>query len=162
TPNPQCARQSSELDILDYLVKPIRMERYFKAVNKAQDYFALQQNQSADTSSEVGDDFIYVRADRKYVRIGFSDVLYIRGLKDYVVIHTHSARYSTAMNMKTIHAQLPEKIFARISKSYIVNVGQISAFDNEHVYVGDESLPIGKAFREAFKRVYVEGKLIGR
>ena len=89
-------------------------------------------------------------------------IRYIGGLKDYVVLHTSAGKYTTAMNLKTIHSQLPKSIFARISKSHVVNVGHVEAFDSDFVYVEGESLPIGKAYAKDFKANYIDQDLVER
>lgn len=158
TAYPQFAFEAYELDAIDYLIKPIRLPRFIKAVNKAAEYHRLR---NAD-AGQVEDTHIFIRSDRKYVRIELSDILFIRGLKDYVIVHTSERRYSTAMNVKTIHGQLPQDQFARVSKSYIVNARHIEAFDNDTAYIGGEEIPIGKAYREAFFKDFVDGKLVDR
>jgi two-component system, LytTR family, response regulator len=164
TAYPQYALDSYELDVIDYLLKPIRFERFVKAVNKAQDYFDLSQSKEAsDTLIEsVSQDFIYIKADRKYFKIYFQEILYIEGLKDYVIIHVPGRKVITAMNLKTIFDQLPPSIFARISKSYIVNTKHIVSFDTYNLYLSNVELPIGNNFKDEFFRDFVEKKVVKR
>lgn len=152
------ALEGYELNVLDYLVKPIRMQRFLQAVNKAMEMHQLKENSGKAPSS----DSIFIRADRKYIRVALTDIIYISGLKDYVVLHTTKGRYTTALNLKTIHGQLPHQTFARISKSHLVNVDYVDAFDGLYVYIGEESLPMGKAFSKDFKTNYVDQDLISR
>jgi len=141
TAYPQYALESYELDALDYLVKPIRIERFLKAVNKAENHLKLLQNVSNNNSVEkIEGDFVFIKADRKFFKIYFKDILYIEGLKDYVIIYTGDNKIITSMNVKTISAQLPSSIFARVSKSYIVNVMHITSFDNELVYIQNNEI----------------------
>jgi DNA-binding LytR/AlgR family response regulator len=165
TAYPQYALDSYELDVVDYLLKPIRFERFVKAVNKAQSYLQLlQPNQSPQNEIEtIGDEFMFIKADRKFFKIHFKDITYIEGLKDYVIIHTTTQKVVTAMNLKTIFEQLPPKIFARISKSYIVNTASILSFDTFHVYLQNNlELPLGMTFKDDFFKDYVHGKVVSK
>jgi DNA-binding LytR/AlgR family response regulator len=164
TAYPQYALDSYELDVIDYLLKPIRFERFMKAVNKALDYFELSNARGDEASSieSVNHDFIYIKADRRYFKIHFQDILYIEGLKDYVTIYLSGRKVITAMNLKTIFDQLPQGIFARISKSYIVNTKHIVSFDNFVVYLPNAELPIGNNFKDSFFKDFVEKKVVKR
>jgi DNA-binding LytR/AlgR family response regulator len=162
TAYPQYALDSYELDAIDYLLKPIRLERFVKAVNKAQNYTDLlaSKEEKSNQIESVSDDFLYIKSDRKYFKIFFKDILFIEGLKDYVVICLSNQKIITGVNLKTIYEQLPQKQFARISKSYIVNTEQIISFDVFNVYLANVELPIGMSFKDDFLRNYVEGKVM--
>lgn len=163
TAYPQYALESYELEAIDYLVKPIRIERFLKAVNKAENYLKLlQQDGNNNQVEKIEDDFIFIKADRKYFKIYFKDILYIEGLKDYVVIYTGDNKIITSMNVKTIAAQLPPAIFARVSKSYIVNTLHITSLDNEMIYIQKNEIPLGQSYREDFLQRYIEGKIVRR
>jgi DNA-binding LytR/AlgR family response regulator len=163
TAYPQYALESYELDAIDYLVKPIRIERFLKAVNKAENHLRLLQQEANNSQVEkIEDDFVFIKADRKYFKIYFKDILYIEGLKDYVIIYTGDNKIITSMNVKTIAAQLPVSIFARVSKSYIVNVLHITSFDNELVYIQNNEIPLGQSFKDDFIKQYIDGKIVKR
>jgi DNA-binding LytR/AlgR family response regulator len=163
TAYPQYALESYELDAIDYLVKPIRIERFLKAVNKADNHLRLlQQEGNKNQVEKFEDDYVFIKADRKYFKINFKDILYIEGLKDYVIIYTSDNKYITSMNVKTIAAQLPETIFARVSKSYIVNVQHIISFDNELIYIRNNEIPLGQGYKDEFIRHYIERKIVKR
>ena len=157
------ALESYELDAIDYLVKPIRIERFLKAVNKAENHLRLLQQEVSNSQVEkIEDDFVFIKADRKYFKIYFKDILYIEGLKDYVIIYTADNKIITSMNVKTIAARLPSSIFARVSKSYIVNVLHITSFDNELVYIQNNEIPLGQSFKDDFISQYIDGKIVRR
>jgi DNA-binding LytR/AlgR family response regulator len=162
TAYPQYALESYELDAIDYLVKPIRIERFLKAVNKAENHLRLLQQEGSSQVEKIEDDYVFIKADRKYFKIYFKDILYIEGLKDYVVIYTKDSKVITSMNIKTIAAQLPAAIFARVSKSYIVNVLHISSFDNELIYVLNNEIPLGQSYKDDFLKQYIDGKIVKR
>ncbi|MEY4902553.1 MAG: hypothetical protein RLZZ292_368 [Bacteroidota bacterium] len=162
TAYPQYALDSYELNTVDYLLKPIRFERFVKAVNKAQNYINLLQTTDMSQVASVSEEFVYIKADRKFFKVFFNDIQYIEGLKDYVIIHTKDQKVVTAMNLKTIFEKLPQHIFARISKSYIVNTSYIVSCDQYSVYLSTIELPLGNSFKDDFFKIFVDGKLIGR
>lgn len=155
------ALEGFELDVVDYLVKPIRIQRFIKAVNKAKDIYDLQ---NAETVVEVNneEDYIYIKSERKYVRLFYKDIKYIKGLKDYVMIYTTNDKMMTAMNIKTINSKLPPSIFARVNKSYIININFIDAIELDFILLGDEEIPLGRTYKEDFIDRYVKTKLIQR
>lgn len=161
TAYPQYALESYELDVIDYLVKPIRIERFIKAVNKANDYHVIKQLPFSSID-KIEDNYFYVKADRKYVKIHFDDILFIEGLKDYVIIQTSKEKIMTAMNVKTIFSYLPETIFARINKSFIINIKHIKEIDNDFVIINNHELPIGRTFKDNFLNNYISNRLIKR
>lgn len=160
TAYPEYALESYELEVVDYLVKPIRFERFYKAVNKANQLLELKQNKTEIT--DLDEEFFYIKADRKFVKMTYSDIRYIKGVKDYVMIVTDNKPYLTAMNVKTIFSKLPHNQFARISRSFIVNIQYIESIDTDHVYIGEEEIPMGKSYKEEFIQKFVKGKLFKR
>jgi len=163
TAYPQYALESYELDAIDYLVKPIRIERFLKSVNKADNHLRLLKQEGNNNHVEkIEDDFVYIKSDRKFFKIFFKDILYIEGLKDYVIIYTADNKIITSMNVKTIAAQLPASIFARVSKSYIVNILHITALDNELIYIQHHEIPLGQSFKDDFLKQYIDGKVVKR
>lgn len=163
TAYPQYALDSYELDAIDYLVKPVRLERLMKAIYKAEQYlnFSYKENEISALES-INSEYIFIKADKKYYKLFFADIQFIEGLKDYVIIHLADKKIITAMNIKTIAAQLPASIFVRISKSFVVNFQHIISFDTFNVYLKNEELPIGNNYKDSFFENYVQGKIIKR
>jgi two-component system LytT family response regulator len=157
------ALDSYEVEAIDYLVKPIKPERFQKAIQKAFTYQNLLRSENPKNNIEkITDDYFFVKADRKVFKVLFRDILFIEGLKDYVVLHTIDQKIITAMNIKTIHEQLPQDVFVRISKSYIINIHQISSFDNNSVSIRGQEIPIGNAYRSYFFDEFVAKKMLSR
>jgi DNA-binding LytR/AlgR family response regulator len=157
------ASESYEVDAIDYLIKPVKLERFQKAVEKAQTYCKLFHTDPIDSNIEnITDDYIFVRADRRMFKVYFSDVLYIEGLKDYVVLYLENQKVITLMNIKTIHDLLPKNFFVRVSKSYIINVNKIDSVDNNTVYIGKNEIPIGNIYRDFFFNEFVTKKILSR
>lgn len=157
------ATDSYEVDAIDYLIKPVKPERFQKAVEKAHTYSRLFKADHANNNIEqVADDFFFVKADRRIFKVYFNNILFIQGLKDYVVMHCENQKVITAMNIKTIYDQLPKDMFARVSKSYIINVDHIGSVDNNTVYIGANEIPIGNIYRDLFFREFVTKKIVSR
>ena len=145
------ALDSYEVDAIDYLVKPIEIERFKRAVLKAHAYHSLLKTDNSKNRVEsVSASHIFVKAERRYFRIQLENILFIEGLKDYVVIQTPEQRIVTKMNLKSIHEMLPKDVFLRTNKSYIVNSNHIASFDNNDVFIGRYEISIGNSYRDAF------------
>jgi len=160
------ALEGFELNAIDYLLKPISLERFMKATNKAIAQVALQnKDQSSDLSAapEEDADFIFVKSDKRLVKIKFSDILYVEGLKDYVIIRCPDSRVITLQTMKSLEAKLPADIFKRIHRSYIVNIHQIKAVMGNMIEVIEKGkakhLPIGKNYREGLLEIINRNRL---
>lgn len=157
------ATDSYEVDAIDYLLKPIKLVRFQKAVEKAQTYSKLfKTDYSINNIEQVAADFFFVKADRRIFKVYFDKILFIQGLKDYVVMHTENQKVITAMNIKTIYDQLPKDRFVRVSKSYVINVKHIDSVDNNTVYIGSNEIPIGSIYRDLFFNEFVTRRIVGR
>ena len=136
-----------DVDALDYIVKPIDPNRFNKAVDRAGSYKAIVDEAKVDTTDSPVD-FIIVKAERKYVRVKLDDILYVEGLKDYVIIHLPDRKVITRMTIKGMEDMLPDKTFLRVNKSYIVNKEKIDAFDNNDINIGAMEIAIGMSYRD--------------
>lgn len=160
TAYPQYALKSYELEAIDYLLKPIDKVRLGKAINKAVIFSNLLSDETEKATFESNsENFLLVKADRRFYKVNFTDIKYIEGLKDYVVLYTSSQKLITAMNLKTIHQKIPNTVFIRVSKSYLVNMAYVDSFDHHTIYIGDVEIPIGDVYRNEFFRIYTEGSL---
>jgi DNA-binding LytR/AlgR family response regulator len=151
----QYALESYNLDVTDYLVKPVSLDRFIKACNKAKQLFELKSNRNNTNASSVNPGYFFVNADYSLVKITLSDIIYIEGLKDYIKIHLKSAQHPvvTRMPMKTIEEQLPAEQFIRIHKSYIVSVSYITAIRKSSVFVDSLELPLSDTYRDAVSAI---------
>lgn len=151
-----------ELGVIDYLVKPVRLERFLSAANKAREYLRLQELSDQNETSTQVEDHIFLKADRKFIKVMLKDILYIKGMKDYVMVYTKDSRVITAMNMKTINSQLDSSRFVRVSKSYIINVANIVEVKNNSVMISDVEIPLGKKYKEHFIDNFIRSRLLER
>ncbi len=148
----QYALEGFELNVIDYLVKPIPFERFLKAVNRARDQFLLKGGQPK--SSE--ESFFFVHSEYKELKIFHHQILYIEGLKDYVKIFvtTQDRPILTRMNLKAIEGKLPFSQFCRIHNSYIVSLSKITSTLKSQVFIKATSIPIGDKFASDFSQKY--------
>ncbi len=159
---PNYAIEGFELDAVDYLLKPISADRFMKAANKAIEQIKLRQSKTGTDQPEDGE-FIFVKADKKYVKVKYDEIIYIEGLKDYVIIRLLSGRVITLQTMKSLEDKLPPKLFKRIHRSYIVNLDQINAIVGNMVEVLENGkpkhLPVGKNYRDDLLDLVQRNKL---
>jgi DNA-binding LytR/AlgR family response regulator len=142
TAYPNFALQGYELDVIDYLVKPFPFDRFLKATNKAREFFELKAKPAG--TEPAAQDYFFVKCDYRYEKIRFTDVLFVEGMENYVVIHTVARKFVTLLRMKTLEETLPASDFMRIHKSYIVSVQAISSIDGNEVVVSGKRLPISR------------------
>lgn len=156
----QYALKSYELEAVDYLLKPVDPQRLEKAINKAILYTELLSKETIKNTVESNTaDFLFIKAERRFYKISFSDIKFIEGLKDYVVIYTKQQKLITAMNLKTIHQKISGENFIRVSKSYVVNMNYIDSFDNHNIYIEDSEIPLGEVYRAGFFTRFAGGLL---
>jgi DNA-binding LytR/AlgR family response regulator len=151
------AFEGFELDVVDYLLKPVSFERFLKAINKFNNLDIITTRSHLDERKmpKPDQESIWVRADRKNVKILIDDINYIEGLKDYVKIYVKNGLIISKMPMKNMEKVLPSEGFIRIHRSYLVPISKISAFNNEGIEIDSAVLPIGKMYKESVIR-YLE------
>jgi two-component system, LytTR family, response regulator len=151
---PDYALQGYELDVMDYLLKPISFERFYQSVNKALDYLShISTPSTAIVPSEPDvyeKGYFYVKSDYKIVRVNFNEILFVEGLKEYVRIHTENKNIITYISLQKMTELLPEKYFFRIHKSYIVNLQKIESIQGNLIVVGGQQVSVSKSQRGEF------------
>ncbi|MDN3550174.1 LytR/AlgR family response regulator transcription factor [Mucilaginibacter aquaedulcis] len=162
TAYPQYALEGYELDVVDYLLKPIAFDRFFKSVQKAQTIIQPVAKTILTESVQQDDfstDFIFVKTEHKIQKVYLHDILFIEGLKDYISIFTPAERIITLQGMKKMEDALPEKHFIRVHKSYIVALNKIDSIERSRIQIGDKIIPVGDTYRDEFFRI-IEDKNI--
>jgi len=154
------ALEGYDLDVVDYLLKPIRFERFLKAIDKlfkqdgSPSEQAVQQPDSAvpspDRSDSKSEDYLYLRTDRKMVRLMLDTILCIEGRKNYVKILTENGSLMIKNSMSAMEAMLPEGPFIRVHRSYIVATTKINSFTPDSIEIRDMKIPVGKLYKNAF------------
>jgi DNA-binding LytR/AlgR family response regulator len=166
------ALEGYELDVMDYLLKPITFERFLKAVEKASQRLGGNEHTNTQIPTTVeriihekvpimdhSPAYIFVKDGTKLVKIRLNEILYVEGLKDYVTIFTKTQKVVTLQRLKTLEEQLPEQKFIRIHNSYIVSLDAIDAIHKEKVLIGQTYLPISDTYRRAFKEFIDKNQL---
>ena len=145
------ALQGFDLNVTDYLVKPVSLDRFVNACNKAKELFYLKLQPKVDNT--VG--YFFVNVDYSLIKVITADIVYIEGLKDYIKIHLKSSQRPvvTRMPMKTIEEQLPGNAFIRIHKSYIVSIAFITAVRKSSVFIATLELPVSDNYRDSIAAI---------
>lgn len=158
----QYALEGWKVDALDYLLKPIAYPDFLAAVQKAQRWFE-REGQSAPAAPATSDSF-FVKSDYKLVRVNFSDILYVEGVKDYVKIYLSGDRKSvlSLTSMRAIEGALPATSFLRVHRSYIVNMDQADVVERGQILLGDKSIPISDSYKDAVMAYVNDRMLQGR
>jgi two-component system LytT family response regulator len=163
TAYPQYALEGYELDVIDYLLKPIAFDRFFKSAQKAQGIILPAAKPVAPTQPAKQDDFlsdfIFVKTEHKIQKVYLHDILFIEGLKDYVSIFTPAERVITLQGMKKMEDALPPRHFIRVHKSYIVSINKIDSIERSRIFIADKVIPVGDTYRDEFFKI-VDGKNI--
>lgn len=138
-------------NVVDYLLKPISFERFYKAAEKAQFVLsALKENEHLTPLPEKEINHIFVKTEYKLVRINTADILYVEGMQNYVTIHTAKEKIITLQTMKKTEEQLPSSQFVRIHKSYIVAINKIDSVERNRIQIADQNIALGETYRNTF------------
>lgn len=148
----QYALEGFNLDVIDYLLKPIDFERFLKAVNKAYELYNLRSGKQTAEIVEPVSDSIFVNADYSLVKIKINEITFIEGLKDYIKIHVNSSAKPviTRMTMKGIEEKLPSAGFFRVHKSFIISLDKIESIRNLKIKIGTAQIPVSEHYSEDF------------
>jgi DNA-binding LytR/AlgR family response regulator len=161
TAYPSFALEGFQLDVMDYLVKPIVFNRFFMAVTKAKDYHDLvTKSRSADhhTSSQEAD-YFFVKCGYKFERIYFNDLIYVEALQNYVTLFTTKGKYITQLPLKNVEQNLSNQSFIRVHKSFVVSIPKIEAIENNEIIMQSFRIPISRHYRDQVMDSVVNSKL---
>ncbi len=147
------ALEGYEFNVIDYLLKPIAFDRFFKAAEKALEVIG-PVNSPGRNPKENNINFLFVKGEskNKFIKVGYDEILYIEGLKNYVSVFTASQRIVTYQSLRDLEEVLPPGSFCRIHKSYIISIDKIRMVDGNILYIGEKGLPIGSSYREEFMK----------
>ncbi len=155
----QYAIEGYEHNVVDYLLKPIAFERFYKAVEKA---YSLKNPTASVTKPEelhpTTGGYIFIKVETKMVRVELDDIFYIEGLKNYVSIYTKTQRIVTLQVMKQLEEVLPTNRFVRVHKSFIVALDKINVIERQELHIKDQIIPIGNTYLEHFNKLLEKRK----
>lgn len=151
------AMEGYELDVIDYMLKPISFERFIKGVNKAVEFIKLKNPSDVSTKSTLAEttdikDHINIKADYKIYKLKHDKILFIEGLKEYVSFYTSDRKYIVLESLKKLELILPSNSFLRVHKSYIINSEKVDSLYGNMIEIGEHQIPIGKSYAEQAKR----------
>ncbi|HXP48359.1 MAG TPA: LytTR family DNA-binding domain-containing protein [Bacteroidia bacterium] len=153
------ALQSYELDVLDYLVKPISFERFLKACNKAKELFVLKKQ---GTNALKTEEYFFIRCKERFEKIIYNELLYVEAMENYVIFHTTKEKFISYLTFKAVESYLPANKFLKVHKSYIVAISKIESLSGDDIIIKDASLPIGRTLKEEVINKLVASKLLKR
>ncbi|WP_158447939.1 LytR/AlgR family response regulator transcription factor [Aquimarina longa] len=159
TSDPDFAVQGFELGVIDYLIKPIHLGRLAKSLNKVSRM--LQNNETLkEYLNQQSEDHIFIKVDKKMIKIPIDEILYIESLKDYVSIKTVSKNYVTHYNLAAITRLLPEYLFMRIHRSYTIAINKVKAISKNCIEIDNKSIPIGRNYIKTVKGKIINGGVV--
>lgn len=160
---PQYALDGFELNALDYLVKPISFDRFLKAALKAKEYYEVrQQNDTVKVSQSDNQDYFFIKADNKLVKISYADILFVEALQNYVIVHTREKKLITYLTFKSVEEYLPSNQFIKVHKSYIVAAAKIDSIEGNDIRIGDHHIPISRNLKDEVMDRLLKGKFLKR
>lgn len=161
TAYPEFALEGFDLDVIDYITKPIRIERFKRAVSKCEKLIESEGLGMKDDKSHR-DDHLFIRSNRKYVRVNIKDINRIEAMKDYVMIFQLNEKIPVSINLKAIETRLPADKFIRVNKSTIINSDYVKSIDNDLIDLGVSEITLGDKYKEDTLKVLFKGRLIKR
>ena len=182
TAYPTYALEGFQLNVLDYLLKPITFDRFFKSVKKASDYHHLLNRSTdpaaannanggktdhaaannANPTADPAADYFFIRCGSKYEKIHFDQILYIEGMQNYITIYTAKGKFVTLLYLKNLEENLDNRKFIRVHKSYIVSVDKIESIEAGEIFIQSHRIPLSRNYREQVLRQVVANKVISR
>ena len=161
TAYPSYALEGFQLNVLDYLLKPITFDRFFKSVKKASDYYHLVNKQAdpAAAKTDPAEDYFFIRCGSKYEKIHFDQILYVEGMQNYITIYTKKGKFVTLLYLKNLEESLDKQSFIRVHKSYIVSIDKIEGIEGNEIFIQSNRIPISRNYREQVIQRVVANKL---
>ena len=160
TAYPEYAVEAYGLDVLDYLVKPISFDRFLKACNKAKEMKALKGKTGIQPNKT--NDHFFIKCDNQIEKVFYSDLVYAEAMLNYVMLHTNSKKMMVYVTIKSLEEQLPDDIFIKVHKSFIVNITKIKSIEGNILDIGNKKITISQSLREKVINEIVKDKMIKR
>ena len=148
------AAESYDLDVLDYLVKPIPLPRFIKCINKISTEFNLKNNIKVETTK--GDSHIFIKVDKKMMKINIEEILFVEGMKEYIKVVTPDKTYITHKSLTSLSEELPADRFLRIHKSYVIALNKVKSIEGNRVQIQSYTIPIGRNYSKDVKSKILE------
>lgn len=161
TAYPQYAVDGFELNAVDYLLKPFSFERFWKAVIKARTLLEAAKGSPLQPLIVEAEHF-FIKTDNKLVKMNYSDILYVEALQNYIAVHTLSKKFITYLTFKSVEESLPQHIFLKVHKSYLVALSKIESIEGNEIIIGQHHIPISRNMKEGVMERILKGKYLKR
>jgi DNA-binding LytR/AlgR family response regulator len=145
----QYALKAFDLNVSDYLLKPISFERFIQTIDKLFDLF-VRENPSETSVNQYKRDYFFVKTEYRMQRIDFDDILFVEGMKEYLRIHTKNEKIMILESFKNLEESLPSDNFIRVHKSYIVAINKIKSIEKNRITIGTSIIPVSETYKESF------------
>jgi DNA-binding LytR/AlgR family response regulator len=162
TAYPQYALDGFEVNALDYLVKPISFDRFLKAALKAKEFYEVRQKNKTEMASGTAEEYFFIKADNKLVKILFDDILFVEALQNYVTIHTTEKKYISYLTIKSVEDYLPAGRFIKVHKSFIISAAKVDSIDGSEIRMGQHHIPISRSLKDEVTDKLLKGKFLKR
>lgn len=153
TAYPSYALEGYQLDVLDYLLKPITFQRFLKAAQKAREFHALH------AKSQPSEEYFFVKVEHKYEKIVLSEIQFVEGMQNYVTIHTTTGSHMTLLTLKSVEERLPPERFMRVHRSYVVAKDKVERMEGNELFIGEARVPVSRGLRDAVVSEIIEKRL---
>ena len=161
TAYPQYAVDGFELNAADYLLKPFSFERFWKAVIKARALFESGKVSAAQPLI-VEEEHFFIKTDNKLVKVNYLDILFVEALQNYVAVHTVNKKFITYLTFKSVQESLPQHLFLKVHKSYIVSLSKIESIEGNEILIGPHHIPISRNMKDEVMEKILKGKYFKR
>lgn len=148
------AAESYDLDVLDYLVKPIPLPRFIKCINKITTEYNLKNNIKVEATK--GDSHIFIKVDKKMMKINIEEILFVEGMKEYIKVVTPDKTYITHKSLTSLSEELPAERFLRIHKSYVIALNKVKSIEGNRIQIQSYTIPIGRNYSKDVKNKILE------
>ncbi|WP_435357896.1 LytR/AlgR family response regulator transcription factor [Emticicia sp. SJ17W-69] len=162
TAYPNYALEGFQFDVVDYLLKPITFNRFFKATNKAKELYSLKSRSFNSPPQNNEPDFIFIKCESKYEKILVDEILFVQALQNYVMIYTGRGKYMTLLPLKTVEEYLDSKTFLRVHKSYLVAISKVDGIENNEISIQNHIIPVSRNLKERVISLVVKNKLLSK
>ncbi len=161
TAYPQYALDGFEVNALDYLVKPVSFDRFYKAALKAKEFFGPKSHDKTGVQ-DTTPAYFFIKADNSLVKIMYDDVLFVEALQNYVTIYTSTKKYISYLTFKSVEEYLPGDVFIKVHKSFIIAANRVDSIDGNEIRIGQHRIPISRTLKEEVVDKLVSGKFLKR
>lgn len=162
TAYPNYALEGFQFDVVDYLLKPITFNRFYKATNKARELHELKNRKPGNQTLSVEPDYLFIKCESKYEKILIDEILFVQALQNYVMIFTTRGKFMTLLPLKTVEEYLDAKRFLRVHKSYLVATAKIASIENNDLSIGSHLIPVSRTMREQVIELVVKSRLLSK